>query len=213
MGLSFGYRDCRETPAWISGWWGGKEGGKAGNTSMDGINSALWVLRQFWRWGWERKVNSVECFAVATQYQVFYRYIWGNFIILLQILWKKKLANYIIIAKETDFWLPKQACMIVLLISCSSFPLWSYMLSFPSFFCLFVWIGVFLVIVTALTNSGKNSWLPALCSGGFEMLKCWCGVCAINCFWYFQFPFLVVPILGRAACPEGLQETGKFAVS
>lgn len=156
---------------------GGKGGGKAGNTSMDWINSTLWVLMQFWRWGWEGKVNSIDCFDVATQFQIFYDYIWDDFIILLQIVWgEKKLENYIIIAKETDFWLPKQACMIVLLISCPSFPLsdltyffiHTYLISF-FLFCLhwgFGFWGFFLVIVTVLTNSGKNSWLPALCSGG-----------------------------------------------
>lgn len=75
MGLSFGNQYGRKSPAWALGGRGGKEGGKAGNSSMDWRNSALRVLMQFWRWGWERKINSVECFDVATKYQGFFTII------------------------------------------------------------------------------------------------------------------------------------------
>lgn len=201
---------------------GGKGGGKAGNTSMDWINSTLWVLMQFWRWGWERKVNSIDCFDVATQFQIFYDYIWDDFIILLQIVWgEKKLENYIIIAKETDFWLPKQACMIVLLISCPSFPLSDLTYFFIHTYLISFFLFCF-VCMEVLGFGGFFWWsslywpIPErihdcqLCAlGGFEMLQCWSlcheqflilqGVCSSN--------------PGQSSVSRGITGDWKFAVS
>lgn len=169
MGLISGYQDCRKIPAWtvVAG-----EGGKVEKQGTHpGLDKICWVILQFWKEGERENKFCCLLWCEYTNTKFFYHYIRDDFIILQQIAWKKKIENYII-AKETDFWLPKQACMIVLLISCPA----SHSLSSPTvisfFFCLFVCMRVIFWVWSSPCWPILDTIHDCqLCALGFEMVK------------------------------------------
>lgn len=200
MGLMFGYQDCRKT---LDTGWQGREGRRKGREYIHGLDKLCSAsescailkvrVREKSKFCWLFWCGYTTPVFLPLYLRWFY-YSTGNCL-------KIKLENYIIIAKETDFWLPKQACVIVLLISCPSFPfsVLTYC-HFLSFFCL-DW--GFFCGHHCIDQFQKEFMTDSLVLWGvFMMPKCWCGVCTIN---YFSCcSERAVLILGKSSVPRGI---------
>lgn len=167
MGLMFGYQDCRKT---LSTGWQGREGRRKGREYIHGLDKLCSACESCAILKVRAREKSKFCWLFWCGYTtpvflpLYLRWFYYSTANCLKI----KLENYIIIAKETDFWLPKQACMIVLLISCPSFPfsVLTYC-HFLSFFCLdwgfFLWSSLYWPIPERIRD-----WQPCALGGFYD---------------------------------------------